>query len=134
MAGLKLLRRNFSSHNEPRMFPQEKARRDGAAVKGNIFLADVYAHQGRFGEAARLYKDNGEEHRAMAMYADLRLFDLAQEYLGGGDSADKSLLMRRKAEWAAKINEPRAAAEMYLVAGEKLKAIEIMGENSWTDM
>lgn len=70
----------------------------------------------------------------MAMYADLRLFDLAQEYLGGGDSVDKTELMKRKAEWAAKINEPRAAAEMYLVAGEKLKAIEIMGENQWTDM
>lgn len=112
---------------------QERLKRD-QDVKPNSFLADVYAHQGRFAEAARLYKDCGEEHKAMAMYADLRLFDLAQEYLGGGDSVDKTELMKRKAEWAAKINEPRAAAEMYLVAGEKLKAIEIMAENQWTDM
>ena len=31
--------------------------------------------------------------------------------------------IKKKADWAAKINEPRAAAEMYLSAGETLKAI-----------
>jgi len=80
------------------------------------------------------------------MYADLRMFDLAQEFLedtgstGSGDnnqqktSSDKLQLLKQKAEWAAQINEPRAAAEMYMVAGEKIKAIEIMGEHKWSDM
>ena len=54
------------------------------------------------------------------MYTDLRMFDLANEYLGSGDSADRRLLIKKKADWAAKINEPRAAAEMYLSAGETL--------------
>lgn len=100
------------------------------------FLGEVYAYQGRFNEAARLWKENGEEDKAVGMYADLRMFDLAQEYLkeGEGGSGGKSGLLRRKAEWAQKINEPRAAAEMYLVAGDKEKAIEIMGQNGWTDM
>ena len=63
--------------------------------------------------------------------------DLAQDYLGssgGGDSSDRKDLIRKKAEWAAKINEPRAAAEMYLSAGETEKAIDIIGEHGWVDM
>ena len=64
------------------------------------------------------------------MYTDLRMFDQANEYLGGGeggagaaDSAERRALILKKADWAAKINEPRAAAEMYLSAGETMKAI-----------
>ena len=90
--------------------------------------------QGRYAEAAKIYRENKEEHLAVAMYADLRMFDQAQEFLSTSDTTDKMDLMKRKAEWAAKINEYRAAAEMYLVAGEKLKAIEIMEQNGWTDM
>ena len=62
------------------------------------------------------------------------MFDLANEYLGSGDSADRKLLIKKKADWAAKINEPRAAAEMYLSAGETIKAIDIMGDHGWVDM
>jgi intraflagellar transport protein 122 len=94
----------------------------------------VYAYQGKFSEAARLYRENNESQKAVAMYADLRMFDLAQEYLSEGESTNKSQLLRRKAEWALKINEPRAAAEMFLAAGEKIRAIEIMGKNKWTEM
>ena len=62
--------------------------------------------------------------------------DLAQDFLGstGGDSSDRKNLIRKKADWAAKINEPRAAAEMYLSAGETEKAIDIIGEHGWVDM
>ena len=63
------------------------------------------------------------------MYTDLRMFDLANEYLGSGEGNDmeRKLLIKKKADWAAKINEPRAAAEMYLSAGETIKAIDIIG-------
>ena len=62
--------------------------------------------------------------------------DLVQDFLGssGGDSSDRKNLIRKKADWAAKINEPRAAAEMYLSAGETEKAIDIIGEHGWVDM
>ncbi|KAB7503457.1 Intraflagellar transport protein [Armadillidium nasatum] len=100
----------------------------------DAFMADILAHQGRFSEAAQLYKKSGNSQSAMDMYSDLRMFDLAQEYLTSEDTADRKQLIKKKAEWAKNINEPRAAAEMYLSAGETLKAIEIMGENGWTDM
>ena len=46
----------------------------------DVFLADVYAYQGKFGEAAKLYKKSGEEQRAMNMYTDLRMFEYAKVY------------------------------------------------------
>jgi len=42
------------------------------------FLGDVYAVQGKFTEAARVYKKIGQQSRAMTMYTDLRMFDLAK--------------------------------------------------------
>ncbi len=78
---------------------------------------DVIVLQGKFGDAARLYKKYGQERKALNMYTDLRMFDHAKEFLGAADSADGRALIKMKAEWAEKSNEPRAAAEMYLSAG-----------------
>ncbi|RXG56418.1 Intraflagellar transport protein [Armadillidium vulgare] len=50
----------------------------------DAFMADILAHQGRFSEAAQLYKKSGNSQSAMDMYSDLRMFDLAQEYLTSG--------------------------------------------------
>ena len=74
------------------------------------------------------------------------MFDLASEFLSSGDDTDRKALIRKKAEWAAKvsswnaevnpllqINEPRAAAEMFLSAGDTMRAVAIMGENGWGD-
>jgi len=43
-----------------------------------LFLGDVYAVQGKFADAARIYKKIGQPSRAMTMYTDLRMFDLAK--------------------------------------------------------
>lgn len=43
-----------------------------------LFLADVYAYQGKFHEAAKLYKRTGQESRALSMYTDLRMFEYAK--------------------------------------------------------
>jgi intraflagellar transport protein 122 len=59
---------------------------------------------------------------------------LKQEFLGSVDDVDRKGLIRKKADWAKNINEPRAAAEMYLSAGDTQQAIEIIGENGWIDM
>ncbi len=46
-----------------------------------------------------------------------------------GDSADRKQLIKKKAEWALKINEPRAAAEMFLSAGDTIHAIKGLSIN-----
>ena len=109
-------------------------RRKNNAEDDQILQADVLAFHGKYADAAKLYKKLGQEHRALTMYTDLRMFDLANEYLTSADSADRKALIKKKAEWAAKINEPRAAAEMFLSAGETIRAIDIMGTHGWVDM
>ncbi|CAL1605566.1 unnamed protein product [Knipowitschia caucasica] len=99
-----------------------------------LFLADVCANQGKFHEAANLYKRSNQEPKALRMYTDLRMFDFAKDYVGGTDPKSSRDLMAKQADWAKSSKEPRAAAEMYLTAGEHLKAIEIIGENGWADM
>lgn len=42
--------------------------------------------------------------------------------------------MRRRAEWAKSLGEPRAAAEMFLSAGDVTRAINIIAEYGWIDM
>uniref|UniRef100_A0A4W4DV13 Intraflagellar transport protein 122 homolog n=1 Tax=Electrophorus electricus TaxID=8005 RepID=A0A4W4DV13_ELEEL len=99
-----------------------------------LFLADVYAYQGKFHEAAKLYKKSGHDNRALTMYTDLRMFEYAKDFLASGDPKDTKLLMKKQADWAKNSKEPRTAAEMYLTAGENMKAIEIIGMHGWVDM
>ncbi|XP_041281756.1 intraflagellar transport protein 122 homolog isoform X6 [Onychostruthus taczanowskii] len=99
-----------------------------------LFLADVYAYQGKFQEAAKLYKRSGRESLALEMYSELRMFDHAKEFLGSGDPKDTKMLIKKQADWAKDINEPKAAVEMYLSAGEHMRAIEISGDHGWVDM
>lgn len=61
-------------------------------------------------------------------------FSLLQEFVGVTDPKSSRMLMTKQADWAKSSKEPRAAAEMYLSAGEHLKAIDIIGEHGWADM
>ncbi|GAB0094617.1 Intraflagellar transport protein 122 homolog [Sergentomyia squamirostris] len=111
---------------------KEKQKRGDVAKE--VLQADIMAFGGRFKEAARLYQKSGQSSKALTMYSDLRMFDLAQEFLKEGDSADKRELVRRRAEWACSVHEPRAAAELLLAAGESERAIEIVAEQGWSDV
>ncbi|GJQ71136.1 hypothetical protein Trydic_g1040 [Trypoxylus dichotomus] len=93
-------------------------------------IADIYAYKGKFKEAARLYQKANCEHKALTMYTDLRMFDLAQDFLGSGDNSN---LVKQKADWARNINEHKAAVDMYLSIGDTQSAIDIMAERSWVD-
>lgn len=50
------------------------------------------------------------------------------------DFQDRTVLLRRRAEWAKSLGEPRAAAEMFLSAGDIDRAISIIAEYGWIDM
>lgn len=100
----------------------------------DVFVGDILAYEGRFKEAGNLYQKSGNEHKALEMYTELRMFDLAQEFIKRESSADKQSLIRKKAEWAHNINEPRAAAEMYISAGDIKEAVDIAVDNNWVDM
>lgn len=95
-------------------------------------LARVHAHEGRFSEAARLFKRAGCAQAALDMYADLGLFDLAREQVGP-ESKEARVLLRRKAEWARSSRDPRAAANLFLLAGDALQAVQVLGQHGNVD-
>lgn len=103
-------------------------------IPKEVLQADSLAFAGKFKEAARLYQKSGYSSKALTMYSDLRMFDLAQEYLKDGDSVDRKELVRKRAEWACSVHEPRAAADLLLAAGENERAIEIVAEQGWSDV
>ncbi|XP_058792241.1 intraflagellar transport protein 122 homolog [Phymastichus coffea] len=97
-------------------------------------MATAAAAMGRLREAAKLFQKAGLQQQALDMYSDLRMFDMAQEFIASGNSQDRTMLLRRRAEWAKSLGEPRAAAEMFLSAGDAQKAIKIISEYGWIDM
>ncbi|XP_014680361.1 PREDICTED: intraflagellar transport protein 122 homolog, partial [Priapulus caudatus] len=109
-------------------------RKKKGEIDNNIFLADIYSYQGKFTEAAKLYRRSGQEQKAMTMFSDLRMFDQAKDFIPSGDVQDKRALMAKQAEWARSSNEPRAAAEMYMSAGDYVRAVDIIGEHGWAEM
>lgn len=111
-----------------------KERQRRGDVPKEVLQADCLAFAGKFKEAARLYQKSGHNSKALAMYSDLRMFDLAQEFVKDNDTGDKAELVRKRAEWACSVHEPRAAAELLLAAGENERAIEIVAEQGWADV
>ncbi|XP_014652267.1 PREDICTED: intraflagellar transport protein 122 homolog isoform X4 [Ceratotherium simum simum] len=109
-------------------------RKKRGETNNDLFLAEVFAYQGKFHEAAKLYKRSGHENLALEMYTDLRMFEYAKDFLGSGDPKETKILITKQADWARSINEPKAAVEMYISAGEHVKAIEISGDHGWVDM
>ncbi|KAM8758929.1 intraflagellar transport protein 122 homolog isoform 3-T3 [Rhynchonycteris naso] len=108
-------------------------RKKRGETNNDLFLADVFSYQGKFHEAAKLYKKSGHENLALDMYTDLRMFEYAKDFLGSGDPKETRMLITKQADWARNINEPKNAVEMYISAGEYVKAIEISGDHGWVD-
>ncbi|CAB3225164.1 unnamed protein product [Arctia plantaginis] len=103
-----------------------------AGEKRAVILGEVLAYRGRYADAARSFRSAGRDERALNLYIDLRMFNKAQEYVGEGEGL--AALARRRAEWARHVNEPRAAAEMYLAAGDVKRAAQLMAETGRRDM
>ncbi|KAG7202395.1 hypothetical protein KM043_018711, partial [Ampulex compressa] len=97
-------------------------------------MAMAAAAMGRLKDAARLFQKAGLQQCALDMYSDLRMFDIAQEFIATGNAQDRTILLRRRAEWAKSLGEPRAAAEMFLSAGDINRTINIVAEYGWIDM
>uniref|UniRef100_A0A2K5RZ31 Intraflagellar transport protein 122 homolog n=1 Tax=Cebus imitator TaxID=2715852 RepID=A0A2K5RZ31_CEBIM len=56
----------------------KKERKKRGETNNDLFLADVFSYEGKFHEAAKLYKRSGQENLALEMYTDLRMFEYAK--------------------------------------------------------
>ncbi|KAI5069141.1 hypothetical protein GOP47_0015442 [Adiantum capillus-veneris] len=98
-------------------------------------LATICAYQGRFEEAAELYCEAGQVHKAMEMFADLHMFDAAKEiaektYITDGRSQAKvQEIIQKQAEWTEEKKDHATAADMYLIAGQPEKALALVAEH-----
>uniref|UniRef100_A0AC35U6Z2 Intraflagellar transport protein 122 homolog n=1 Tax=Rhabditophanes sp. KR3021 TaxID=114890 RepID=A0AC35U6Z2_9BILA len=97
-------------------------------------LGFLYAYSGNFAEAATVFQEYGMEEMALDMFSDLRMFDLAQEFLSKATPDLNKALLRRKAEWAKESNNNAMAAQMLVDSGDLEGAINVMIENDWADM
>lgn len=60
-----------------------------------------------------------------------------QECLDANSAASESeskSLIKLRAEWARSVQEPRAAAELLLAAGETLEAVQVVADQDWPDV
>ena len=95
--------------------------------------AQILAWSGKYQEAAKCYARMGEVSKAINLFVDLRQWEEAKVFAAGTNSIDSSDLVRRQAEWAEETNDWKKAAEMFLTAGEPLRAVRIIGENKGKD-
>eukprot|EP00039_Didymoeca_costata_P007788 m.103931 g.103931 ORF g.103931 m.103931 type:complete len:1184 (+) comp13828_c0_seq5:52-3603(+) len=98
-------------------------------IDDEIFLADVYAHQGKFELAAELYEKNGNANKALQMYSDLCMFDKAKQFMNPGDAQSARALMQKQAEWSKSVNDPSVMVDILIHAGEIEQAIDLMGKS-----
>ncbi len=101
--------------------------------KPDIFQGYINAYLSKFNDAAKSFRKGGSENLAMSMFTDLRMFDMAKEYLQG-DLNDKNSILLKQAEWALRNGDQKTAVEMYINAKQFNKAIDIAGKNGWADL
>jgi hypothetical protein len=59
-------------------FSVDQERQNKGEREREVMVGELLAYKGRFKDAARAFQRCNQEHKALAMYTDLRMFDLAQ--------------------------------------------------------
>lgn len=107
-----------------------KGSRGGRDEEG-MLLADISAFQGRFEEAAQLYKKAGAFDAAIDMFTDLRRWEAAKSLAeSSGGAVDVQQLMARQAQVAEDMGDYQAAATLHASLGNHERAINLLGENA----
>ncbi|KAI9105021.1 WD40-repeat-containing domain protein [Phlyctochytrium arcticum] len=108
-----------------------RAQSDGKALP-EAALADVHAYAGRYQDAAKLYIRTGEPQKAIDMYTELDMWDMATK-VAQETKSNPDFILKRKAQMQHDRNDLLAAATTYLEVGEFAKAVDILGPNGWLD-
>lgn len=117
-----------------KLIEELKDRQKNNSLTKEVLQGECLAFAGKFKEAARMFQKASDNQRALTMYMDLKMFEMAQDFLDDENVIDKKELIKKRAEWACSVHEPRAAAELLLSAGEYEKAIDIVAQQKWADV
>eukprot|EP01116_Phalansterium_solitarium_P016577 TRINITY_DN3872_c0_g3_i3.p1 TRINITY_DN3872_c0_g3~~TRINITY_DN3872_c0_g3_i3.p1 ORF type:complete len:1186 (+),score=383.77 TRINITY_DN3872_c0_g3_i3:201-3758(+) len=98
-----------------------------------LYLGDILAYQGKYPEAAKTYSGAGHVKRAVEMYTDLKEWEQARKWAATSDAISLPDLLRLQAKWMEEIGDFKTAAELYIAAGDVLKAVNIFGEKKWLE-
>ncbi|BHF57130.1 hypothetical protein SprV_0100007100 [Sparganum proliferum] len=119
---------------------EERQRRHamGMAPSGDTNQQEIQAElacfTGKFNEAVRIYKKAGRLEKVVELLTDLRRFNEAKEVLAERHPEEVHSLLTKHAEWARTTKDHRAAAMMYLEAGDYAAATDLAGEHGWVDI
>ena len=112
---------------------QKRTQASSDVHSNDTYLAEILAYQGRYQEAAKLYKKCGHVEKAIDMFSDLRQWEQAKLFADGNATVNVKDLIKRQAEWSEEVSDWKAASEMYAAAGDYGKAVQIIGERGWVD-
>ena len=92
----------------------------GESKLRDVHLAQVYAYQGRYQDAAKLFSKAGGVQKAIDMFSDLRKWEEAKAFAASSEKANVDVkdLIRKQAAWSEEVRDWKAASEMYIAAGE----------------
>ena len=105
--------------------------------KNNLLMADIFAYQGEFDKASKIYCSNKQYHRAIEMYLDLRDWENAKElierYNASSTPRSKSSysmndLLLKQAKWLQSSGDEMSAADMYWSAKQYKQGFDLLFE------
>eukprot|EP00817_Percolomonadidae_sp_ATCC50343_P007795 CAMPEP_0117420108 /NCGR_PEP_ID=MMETSP0758-20121206/1516_1 /TAXON_ID=63605 /ORGANISM="Percolomonas cosmopolitus, Strain AE-1 (ATCC 50343)" /LENGTH=951 /DNA_ID=CAMNT_0005201535 /DNA_START=652 /DNA_END=3504 /DNA_ORIENTATION=- len=100
----------------------------------NMFLAEIFAYQGKFDDASNKYIAAKNPKAAIDMLCDLQKWDKAKQIakrIGKETGINMNDLIFKQAHLAEEDGDKKVAAELYQACGELKKAIKINGEKKW---
>ena len=104
-------------------------RQQSSGASDDELMAIICAFEGDFNRMEGHLRKANKLELGVQIYTDLRMFDKARNCLSGQSSDVNQKLLKEQAAWAdSGLGDSKAAADMYLQAGESLKAIEALAE------
>ena len=102
-------------------------RQQSTGASDDELMAIICAFEGDFNRMEGHLRKANKLELGVQIYTDLRMFDKARNCLSGQNSDVNQKLLKEQAAWAdSGLGDSKAAADMYLQAGESLKAIEAL--------
>eukprot|EP00158_Paraphelidium_tribonemae_P008633 Partr_v1_DN28634_c0_g2_i3_m49606 putative Intraflagellar transport 122 homolog (Chlamydomonas) len=107
--------------------------KDGDVKSQDLALAEIQAYQGNYEQAAVLFKRSGHLEKAVQMFTDLQMWDLATKYTGEQESAEKTDVLKKKARTQQDKMDLLSAAETYIEIKDYQQAIALYAQNKSFD-